>query len=116
MNGHPRAALDPRIEPPESPMNWPNIYGGFKPIKYNLQSRLVSKSVPQQTCLFYNLFWLESFFLIPGGPRGSNIFSYSPNMLLATLGFLPSLKNSSGSAPTGARTLSTTFYHWMTAG
>ena len=30
MNGHPRAALDPRIEPPESPTYWAGFYT-FKP-------------------------------------------------------------------------------------
>ena len=42
MNGHPRAALDTRIEPPDSPMNWGGFYE-FKTIKYSLQERLMSK-------------------------------------------------------------------------
>ena len=46
MNGHPRAALDPRIEPPESPMNWTGFYG-FKPTNYGLQERLMRKKVVQ---------------------------------------------------------------------
>ena len=42
MNGHPRAALDPNIEPVDSPMYWPGFYS-LKPPKYSLQRPRVSK-------------------------------------------------------------------------
>ena len=46
MNGPPRAALDPIIEPVDSPMYWPGFYD-FKTPNYGLQKQLMSKKAPQ---------------------------------------------------------------------
>ena len=69
MNGPPRAALDPIIEPPDSPMNWAGFYE-FKTMKYKLQSRLISKEVFQK-----NIFLLR------------HIFAHKPLLKLIVEGF-----------------------------
>ena len=67
MNGHPRAALDTRIEPPDSPMNRGGFYE-FKTISDGLQERLISKQVVQS--FFPTFFFRGIVFTHPRGALG----------------------------------------------
>ena len=73
MNGHPRAALDPIIEPPDSPMNSAGFYG-FKTMKYTPQNRFISKNVLRHIFFRPTFFSGGMFFFHPRGPRGPNFF------------------------------------------